>query len=303
MSMKRILVSGGTGYIGSALVKHLLGRGDDVTVLTRGDSAPGTPRRVHWEPHTPGDWAKAVDGVDAVVNLAGERAVGVRFTEANKRRIHDSRVVTTRNIVSAIAGAAVKPRVLVSVSGIGYYGDHPASEPLDESHAPGDDFLARLCVDWEGEAQKASVYGVRVINPRMGIVFGPGGGALETMALPFKLFVGGKIGSGRQGISWVHLDDAVAALTLCIDDESMPAKVNVCSPNPASNSEVSAAIAKALHRPNWLPAPSFGLKALFGEGAEPILTGQYAVPAVLAPRLGFTKATLSEAVLDGLSDA
>jgi hypothetical protein len=123
------------------------------------------------------------------------------------------------------------------------------------------------------------------------------------MALPFKLFVGGKIGSGKQGVSWIHLDDAVAALTLCIDDDAMPAKVNVCSPNPASNSEVSAAIATALQRPNWLPAPSFGLRALFGEGAEPILTGQYAVPGVLARRLSFTKATLADAVRDGLSPA
>lgn len=299
--MKRIVVSGGTGYIGSTLVRHWVGRGDEVTVLTRGDSRSGTPRRVHWVPESPGEWAQALDGVDAVVNLAGERAVGVRFTEANKKRIYDSRVVTTRNIVSAVARAAVKPRVLVSVSGIGYYGDHPASERLDESHGPGDDFLARLCVEWEGEAQQATQYGVRVVNPRMGIVFGPGGGALETMALPFKLFVGGKIGSGEQGISWVHLDDAVAALTRCIDDESMPAKVNVCSPNPASNAEVSAAIAQALHRPSWLTAPAFGLKALFGEGAEPILTGQYAVPAALQGRaFAFSMSQLKDAVASSL---
>lgn len=299
--MKRIVVSGGTGYIGSALVKHLLSRGDEVTVLTRGESRSGTPRRVQWDPEASGEWGQALDGADAVVNLAGERAVGVRFTETNKRRIRDSRLVTTRNIVSAIAHAAVKPRVLVSVSGIGYYGDHPASEPLDESHGPGDDFLARLCVEWEAEAQKATQYGVRVVNPRMGIVFGPGGGALETMALPFKLFVGGKIGSGEQGVSWVHLDDAVAALTLCIDDESMPAKVNVCSPNPASNSEISQAIATALHRPNWLPAPSFGLKMLFGEGAEPILTGQYAVPVALQHRaFAFSRSELKDAVASSL---
>jgi uncharacterized protein len=299
--MKRVVVSGGTGYIGSALVRHLLARGDDVAVLTRGEARSGTPRRVHWTPESAGDWGQALEGVDAVVNLAGERAVGVRFTEANKKRIYDSRVVTTRNIVSSIARAAVKPHVLVSVSGIGYYGDHPASELLEESHGPGDDFLARLCVEWESEAQKATQYGLRVINPRMGIVFGPGGGALETMALPFKLFVGGKIGSGEQGISWVHLDDAVAALTLCIDDESTPAKVNVCSPNPASNAEVSAAIAKALHRPSWLTAPAFGLKALFGEGAEPILTGQYAVPAVLESRdFTFSRSQLQDAVATSL---
>jgi uncharacterized protein (TIGR01777 family) len=299
--LKRIVVSGGTGYIGSTLVRHWVGRGDEVTVLTRGESNSGTPRRVHWDPEYPGEWAQALDGVDAVVNLAGERAVGVRFTDANKKRIYDSRVVTTRNIVTAIARAAIKPRVLVSVSGIGYYGNHPASERLDESHGPGDDFLARLCVDWEGEAQRVTQYGVRIVNPRMGIVFGPGGGALETMALPFKLFVGGKIGSGEQGVSWVHLDDAVAALTLCIDDESMPAKVNVCSPNPASNAEVSAAIAEALHRPSWFTAPAFGLKALSGDGAEPILTGQYAVPAALQTRaFAFSRSQLKDAVASSL---
>jgi hypothetical protein len=282
--MKRIVVSGGTGYIGRALVDHLVARGDAVTVLTRGASNAGNPRRVSWDPYELGDWASALDGADAVVHLAGERAVGVRFTEANKRRIRDSRIVTTQNVVTAMASASAKPRVLVSVSGIGYYGDHPASQRIDESCGPGDDFLARLCVEWEGAAQKARDFGVRVVNPRMGIVFGPGGGALQTMALPFKLFVGGKIGSGKQGISWVHLDDAVRALAVCVDDEILPEKVNVCAPHPASNAEISAAIAKTLQRPNWMPVPAFGMKALFGEGAEPILTGQYARPGALSAR-------------------
>jgi uncharacterized protein (TIGR01777 family) len=301
--MKKIVISGGTGYIGRALVEHLLARGDDVVVLTRGQSADGKPRHVSWDPYELGEWASALDGVDAVVHLAGERAVGVRFTEANKRRIRDSRIVTTQNVVHAIERAATRPRVLVSISGIGYYGDHPASERIDETCGPGEDFLARLCVDWEGASERAHDFGVRVVNPRMGIAFGPGGGALQTMALPFKLFVGGKIGTGKQGISWIHLDDAVRALALCIDDDTMPAKVNVCSPNPASNAEVSAAIAKSLHRPSWLPAPSFGLKALFGEGAEPILTGQYAVPKALLGKLSFSKPVLSDAVQDGLRRA
>jgi uncharacterized protein (TIGR01777 family) len=295
--MKRIVVSGGTGYIGSALVRHLVARGDAVSVLTRGAASEGNPRRVGWDPYAPGEWVKALEGADAVVHLAGERAVGVRYTESNKRRIRDSRVLTTENIVRAIASVSHKPRVLVSISGIGYYGDHPATERIDETAGPGDDFLARLCVEWEGASEKARDHGLRVVNPRMGIVFGPGGGALETMALPFKLFVGGKIGSGKQGVSWIYLDDAVAALSLCIDDDTIAGKVNVCSPNPASNEEVSAAIAKALHRPSWLPAPSFGLKALFGEGAEPILTGQYAIPrALLAHGFQFRQAELSSAL-------
>jgi uncharacterized protein len=281
MEMKRIVVSGGSGYIGSALVKHLVARGDAVTVLTRGAARDGNPRSVTWDPYQVGDWAKTLDGADAVVHLAGERAVGVRYTDAAKRRIYDSRIVTTTNVVAALAQVAVKPRVFVSASAVGYYGNRPATERVDESAPAGADFLARLCVDWEAASEKARDFGVRVVNPRIGVVFGPGEGPLKLMALPFKLFVGGKIGTGEQGISWIHLDDAVRALTLCIDDETMPAKVNVCSPNPASNEEISTAIAKALHRPSWFAVPSFGLKVLFGEGAETILTGQFAVPGVL----------------------
>jgi uncharacterized protein (TIGR01777 family) len=295
--MKRIVVSGGTGYIGRALVARLVARGDDVTVLTRGAPRQGKPRSVSWDPYTLGNWAQALDGADAVVHLAGERAVGVRYTAAMKQRIYDSRVITTQNIVAALAQVAVKPRVLVSASAVGYYGNRPASERVDESAAPGSDFLARLCVDWEAASEKARDLGVRVVNPRIGVVFGPGDGPLKLMALPFKLFVGGKLGSGEQGISWIQLDDAVAALTLCVDDESIPPKVNVCGPSPASNAQVSAAIAKALGRPNWVTVPSFGLKALFGEGAETILTGQYAVPGVLSrSSLHFSCSSLSDAV-------
>ena len=284
--MKRIVISGGTGYIGGALVRQLIARGDEVTVLTRGAAAEGNPRRVSWDPYTVGEWAKALDGADAVVHLSGERAVGARYTAAVKRRIYDSRIVTTRNVVTALSQASVKPKLLVSASAVGYYGNVPAWQRVDETSPPGDDFLARLCVDWEAESERARALGIRVVNPRIGVVFGPGDGPLRVMALPFKFFVGGKLGSGEQGISWIHLDDAIAALTLCIDDETMPSKVNICSPNPASNAEISAAIAKALHRPNFFTVPSFGLKALFGEGAETILTGQYAVPGVLET-LGF----------------
>jgi uncharacterized protein len=295
--MKRVVVGGGTGYIGSALVKRLVARGDEVTVLTRGETAAGNPRRVSWNPYEPGEWGKTFEGVDAVVHLAGERAVGVRFTEANKRRIYDSRILTTRNVVAAIAAATVKPRVLVSMSAVGYYGDVPSSRRVDESSPPGDDFLARLCVDWEAASERARDHGVRVVNPRMGIVFGPGDSPLAAMALPFKLFVGGKIGTGEQGISWVHIDDAISALLLCIDDETMPSKVNVCSPNPASNAEISKEIAKALHRPSLFTVPAFGMKALFGEGAQPILTGQYVEPEVLRHReLDFKQPDLTKAI-------
>jgi uncharacterized protein (TIGR01777 family) len=224
--------------------------------------------------------------------------VGARYTEAVKRRIYDSRIVTTKNVVAALAQAAAKPRVFVSASAVGYYGNRSAAERVDESAPPGDDFLARLCVDWEAEAEQARALGIRVVNPRIGIVFGPGDGPLRVMAMPFRFFVGGKLGSGQQGISWIHLDDAVRALTLCIDDESLPPKVNICSPNPASNAEISDAIAKVLGRPNWLTAPSFGLKLLFGEGAETILTGQFVLPGVLS-KLGGSASVFQHPALAG----
>lgn len=297
--MKRIVVSGGSGYIGSALVRHLIDRGDEVTVLTRGDAAEGNPRRVTWNPYEVGAWASALEGVDAVVHLAGERAVGSRYTAAVKQRIYDSRIVTTRNVVAALAKAERKPSVFVSASAVGYYGSRPASQPVDESSPPGEDFLARLCVDWEAESQKAEALGIKVVNPRIGVVLGPGDGPLKVMALPFRLFVGGKLGNGEQGISWIYLDDAVRALVLCVEDENMPSKVNVCAPNPASNAEVSEAIAKTLHRPNLFTVPRFGLKALFGEGAETILTGQYAVPGVLLAR-GVTMSPLADTLAKSL---
>lgn len=297
--MKRIVVSGGSGYIGRALVSHLVRRGDQVTVLTRGAATAGNPRRVTWDPYVLGQWASALDGADAVVHLAGERAVGARYTEAVKQRIYDSRIVTTRHVVAALERAPTKPRVFVSASAVGYYGNRPASQPVDESSPPGDDFLARLCVDWEAEAQKAEALGVRVVSPRIGVVLGPGDGPLKVMALPFRMFVGGKLGSGEQGVSWIYLDDAVRALTLCLDDDTLPSKVNVCSPTPASNAELSAEIAKVLHRPNLLTVPRFGLKAIFGEGAETILTGQYAVPGVLQAR-GVSMTSLTETLVKSL---
>ncbi|HKY39899.1 MAG TPA: DUF1731 domain-containing protein [Polyangiaceae bacterium] len=321
--MKRIVVTGGTGYVGSELVKQLVARGDRVTVLTRGLSAEGNPRHVTWNPYELGDWAAAFDGADAVVNLVGEQALGVRYTAARKRRIRDSRLVPTENVVQALSAASVKPAVLVSASGVNYYGAHPASERVDEGFGPGDDFLARLCVEWEAASEKARDLGIRVVNPRLSPVIGPDdaslgiltalyklllgrplgsrGSLLRLMTLPFKLFVGGPIGSGAQGFSWIQLDDAVAALTRCIDDPGMPAKVNLCSPNPVTNLEVSRAIATALGRPCWFPVPAFALRVLFGEGAEPILTGQFVVSGALhRSPLQLAYSHVEEAVADAL---
>jgi uncharacterized protein (TIGR01777 family) len=281
----KLLVTGGTGFIGRALVGALVTRGDEVTVLTRGaDRQDGRARYAHWNPLENDAWFPLVEDQDAVVHLAGEQAVGVRYTEAVKRRLSDSRVATGRRLVEAVARAAARPRALISASGVGYYGGTLEHVFVDETSPPGGDFLARLCVDWEAATEPAAALGLRVVHARTAPVLGRGGGALETMTLPFKLFAGGWIASGRQGFSWVHLDDAIAILLRAIDEPDLSGKVNVASPHPVSNKELSKAIGRTLHRPCWLPVPELALKTLFGEGAEPLVTGQWALPKVMQRR-------------------
>jgi uncharacterized protein len=289
--MKRVLVSGGTGFIGARLVRALIERGDRPSVLGRDAvcvrelfANRATP--IEWTPEARGAWMDAVADHDAVVHLAGEQAVGVRWTESTKRRIHDSRVVSTELIVEAIWQAPEKPAVFACASAVGYYGARAASEALDESSAPGDDFLARVCRDWEAAARAAEPDGVRVVRARLGVVIGKGGGALEAMAAPFRIFAGGPIAGGAQAVSWVHADDVVGALLFAIDDARVTGPVNVVAPESATNAELARAIGKALGRPAWLNVPAFALRARFGEGAEPLVTGQRARPARLH-ELGF----------------
>ena len=286
--MRKHLVTGGTGFIGSALVRALAGRGDAVTVLTRGaDREERGVRYAHWDPLGNDDWFRLVEGQEVVLHMAGEQAVGVRYTKAVKQRLHDSRVAIGRRLVEAIERASLRPRTLISASGVGYYGGSLEHTLVDETAGAGDDFLAKLCVDWEAATERAAELGVRVVHARMAPVLGKGGGALETMALPFKLFAGGWIASGRQGFSWVHLDDAIEIWLRLIDDPGISGKVNVTSPHPVSNKEINKALGKQLHRPCWIPVPALALEAAFGEGAEPLVTGQWAVPKVMQSH-GFT---------------
>ncbi len=288
----RIVVSGGTGFIGRSLVARLLGRGDEVVVLTRSGKLPenlaGQARAsaLAWDPPAPGAWQKSIDGADAVVHLAGEQAVGQRYTETVKKRIFASRVTSAERLVEAVAKAEKKPRVFVSASGVGYYGGRLDDTPLDESAPAGSDFLADVCVHWEAAARAASEFGTRVAIARTGVVFGKHGGALETMSKPFKLFVGGPIASGRQYFSWIHLEDVVAVYLRLLDDD-VSGPVNAVAPEAVPQGELARALGRALGRPALLPAPSFALRALFGEGATPLLTGQNAVPHALE-KLGFT---------------
>jgi len=298
--MARVLVAGGNGFIGRALVARLLERKDEVTILTRGApgdaGAAGGVRELHWDP-SDRTAPPLAEGYDAVVNLAGEPAVGVRYTERTKDRILKSRVDSTTWLVRAMERAEHRPRMFLASSAIGYYGSRLETTRVDESAPAGSDFLALVCVAWEGAAQRAESFGVRVVRARTGIVLGERGGALESLLRPFKMFVGGPIGSGRQGFSWIHLDDEVAALIRCLDDESLRGPVNLCAPEPVSNAELSRIVGELIHRPAFLRAPRFALQALFGEGAEPLLGGQWGVPrALLQAGFQFRYPDLSQAL-------
>ena len=266
--MTTIAVSGSHGLIGSALVRALEARGDVVRRLGRDDAA-----------------THGVDSVDAVVNLAGEN-IFQRWTPSARRRIRDSRVSTTGAIADAIAAAPRKPRVLLSGSAIGIYGNR-ADEVLDEASALGDDFLASVCRDWEGATQSAERAGVRVVHLRTGIVLARGGGALGKMLLPFRLGLGGRLGSGRQWTSWISLADHVNAMLFLLDATTASGPVNLVAPEPVRNSEFVKSLGRALHRPAMLPVPKVALKLALGVMAEDtVLASQRVTPRVLQ-RLSF----------------
>ena len=274
----RVLVTGGTGLVGRRACDALRAAGHTVTVVSR-DPGRVPARAVGW------DGLRAVmPETDAIVNLAGEAIAGKRWTRARKAEIRRSRVEATRALVDALATAEPRPRVLVSASAVGYYGDR-GDEPLDEAATAGTDFLARVCVDWEAEARRAEAFGVRVALLRLGVVLAPDGGAVSMMLLPFRAGLGGPLGSGAQWMSWVHRDDVVGLIADALSDESYAGPVNATAPNPVTNKEFARALARAVHRPAFLPVPGFGLSLLLGEMATMLLTGQRVLPR-LAERQG-----------------
>ena len=278
----KVLLTGGTGFIGSRLCALLAGGGHELRVLTRRTGGGGLPSAAELRP-TPaiGDasgWIEAVSGCDAIVNLAGESIAGGRWTDARKFAIHASRIETTRALVDACRELRGGPGVLVSGSAVGYYGACGDAE-LNETSPPGHDFLSRICVDWETEALKAERLGMRVVRARFGVVLGPGGGALARMVTPFKLFAGGPIGDGEQWLSWVHLDDAVGLLAHGLVLGTLRGPVNVTAPDPRKMRDFCRVLGEVLGRPSWLPVPAFALRALLGEMADMLLTGQRVLPA------------------------
>lgn len=280
--MKRVLITGGSGFVGRKLAQALLARGDQVTVLTRdprrarGD-LPAAVRCAAWNPEKAGAWSEELAIVDAVVHLAGE-GVAKRWTDAVKKRIESSRIDSTRLLVEAIGKAKHKPAVFVSASAIGYYGPQPSDKEIDESSPPGNDYLASVCQRWEEAAREVEKFGVRAVQLRIGVVLGDGGGALEKMLIPFKLFAGGPVGDGTQVVSWVHRDDVVGMLLLAIDNPEITGPINAVSPNPVTSKELATAIGNVINRPSSLPAPAFAVKLAMGEAATILLDGVRVIP-------------------------
>lgn len=275
----RALVTGATGLIG----KHLIGKLENPVVLTRNpDEARrrlGSIEAYSWNPESGPAPAEALRGVEAVFNLAGEPVFEGRWTDEKKRRIRDSRVAGTRNLVSAIAPLEIRPKVLVSASAVGYYGDRGDQE-LDETSTPGGDFLAQVCVDWEREAMVAEQLGIRVVCVRIGIVLAPGGGALATMLTPFRMGIGGRLGNGRQWMPWIHIKDMAGLMLHASRNEAIRGPMNAVAPRPVTNIDFTSALAHAVHRPAMLPMPRIALRLALGEVSDILLASARVLPRV-----------------------
>ncbi len=295
----KLVVAGATGFVGSALCSRLVERGHTLALLTRrGPPDASTPAKTwrYWTPGTPGEWEAVFDGADGVINLAGEPIAAKRWTESQKREIHSSRIEATRSVVDAIANTKRKPFFLLNASAVGYYGSH-GEEIVTEETPAGSDFLSSVCRAWEEEARKAESMGIRVVRLRTGIVVGRGGGALAKMVLPFKLFIGGPLGSGSQWMPWIHFEDEIGLILFLVENHHAVGAVNGTAPNPVTMKEFCQTLGRVMHRPSWAPVPSFALRLILGEMADMLLTGQRALP-VVARKLGyqFRYANLSDAL-------
>jgi uncharacterized protein (TIGR01777 family) len=285
----KILMTGGTGFVGKQLTSRFIQEGNEVTILTRSLKDSGQPPKgisyLQGDPTQKGPWQAAIPGHDVIINLAGA-SIFSKWSDEYKKLIRDSRIFTTRNIIEGIPSGLEKGISLFSTSAVGYYGFH-GDEELDEESPPGNDFLARLAVEWEAEALKAQGKGARVVITRLGIVLGENGGALGQMIPLFKRFIGGPIGSGQQWFSWIHIKDLAEAFAFLIKHPEILGPVNVCSPNPVKNKELAKALGRVLHRPSFMPAPGFMIRMVLGEFGSVILEGQRVLPRKLLQK-GFT---------------
>lgn len=302
----KIVIAGGSGFIGRALCETLQLDGHQIIMLSRRPEA--VRGRMHpgilvtmWNGQTRGDWEDALHGADAVVNLAGEPIADARWTDRRKHILRESRIKTTCRLVEALANLPNRPHIFINASAVGYYGPR-GSVPLDESASPGSDFLAQLCIEWEQTARQAESLSMRVVRLRIGMVLGPDGGALPRMLLPFRLFLGGPIGSGDQWVSWIHRHDLIGLIRWALTHPTVQGPVNGVAPEPVTMREFSRTVGTVLHRPSWLPVPAFILRAGLGELATLLLTGQHVQPTVaLRGGYSFTYPTLESALREILT--
>jgi len=275
----KILITGGTGFLGSYLINYLSENGHSLFVLTRNpkkyNSEQGNISYYDYE-----QTSRLVDGADAVINLAGHNLFDEKWSDHVKSEILKSRVNTTRSLVMAMKVAEVKPKVFISASAVGYYGDR-GEDVLNEASLPGNDFLAKVCVQWEEEALKASKFGVRVVIPRLGILLQKDGGALEKMITPFKMYVGGPLGSGEQYFPWIHMTDTVKAIDFCLKNDTFEGAFNLTAPEPVTMSAFSKALGAVLSRPSFFKVPEFALKFLLGEASDALIASQRVIPEKL----------------------
>lgn len=273
----RVIMAGGSGYLGRKLVA-LLKDDYEVVVLSRTPERHTIPgaKVVGWDARTASGWGQLADGAHAIVNLAGEDLAARPWTQAQKARIMNSRIDAGRAIVEAVRAAAVKPAALLQSSAVGYYGDAP--RPVDENSAPGTDFLADVCKAWEASTAEVESMGVRRAVFRTGVVLDPNARALQRMIVPFKLFIGGPLGSGRQYLPWIHPDDEVGAICFLMGNEDARGPYNLTAPNPLANAEFARVLGEVMGRPSFMPAPAFAIRLVFGEMSVVVLEGQHALP-------------------------
>jgi uncharacterized protein (TIGR01777 family) len=294
----KIVLTGGTGFIGRRLIEELLNVDHDVVLLTRRRRLdfPSAVHQEEWDAKTVGVWCRVMNGAGAIINLTGESLAAQRWTQEQKKRIISSRLNATRVVIEALRRESRKPSVLINASAIGYYGDIPDGT-VKEDHPHGSGFLAETCTLWEAEALKAEDIGIRVALMRIGVILGKDGGIIKKMLLPFRLFVGGRIGSGRQWLSWIHLDDAVRAILHVLNTPALDGPINITAPEPVTMNQFCLALGNVLKRPSWIPVPDFVVRLAVGEMSEMVLTGQRVVPQKLLEQgFNFRHSNLLEAL-------
>jgi uncharacterized protein (TIGR01777 family) len=280
----KILISGSHGLVGSALMNSLKGDGHDVFALVR--RAPHDDAEVEWYPERGSLALARLEGMDAVVHLAGESIAEGRWTDERKRSIRESRVKGTTVLSEALANLKHPPQTLLCASAIGYYGDR-GDEVLTEESEPGKDFLGNVCIEWERATESAKEKGIRVVNFRFGIILSAEGGALAKMLPPFRMGAGGRIGSGKQWMSWIALDDVVGVIKSALTNDALRGPVNVVAPNPVTNAEFTKTLGRVLSRPTIFPIPAFGVRLAFGEMADALLLSSQRVEPARLTKVGY----------------